>query len=121
MSDVKPVAWMPDVVFEALALKAAVNACVSAVKLIPEDVPLYSQESVTALQAEIESLRKDAERYRWLRDNPEHESAPYFDGSKWCVPCMTSGAGGFGGGVGEHRYETLDAPIDAAIAKERAK
>lgn len=56
-----------------------------------------------ALRAEVEALRKDAERYRWLRD-----------------PC--SGAervvlysrGDFGRGLMSHT--TLDAAIDAALA-----
>ena len=69
MSDVKPVAWMPDAVFEDLVLKALVNACVSVVKLIPEDVPLYNKAAVDALQAEIEALRKDAERLDWVQRN----------------------------------------------------
>ncbi len=69
MSDVKPVAWMPDAVFEALVFETTVNACVSVVKLIPEDVPLYNKAAIDALQAEIVALRKDAERLDWVQRN----------------------------------------------------
>ena len=60
-------------------------------------------EEITALRAEIEQLRKDAERYQWLRNNNWfangiiHE-APY-------------------GRTAHDSYEHLDAAIDAAIAK----
>jgi hypothetical protein len=58
---------------------------------------------------------EDAERYRWLRDNPEHENFPYFDDKKWCFPYLVSGP--VGGGVGLRRFESLDAAIDAAREK----
>jgi len=65
---------------------------------------------------EAERLEADAERYRWLRDNPTHESTPYFDDGKWLVPYLVSGAGGSGGGVGVKTFDTLDSAIDEAIA-----
>lgn len=37
---------------------------------------------VVALMAEVEALRKDAERYRWLRNHAPGESHFFHDGSK---------------------------------------
>lgn len=71
----------------------------------------------------IDALRADgpdAERYRWLRGNPE--SIPYRDERDfWCVPYLVSNAGGHGGGVGESRHKSLDAAIDAARAAQGGK
>lgn len=106
MSDVKPVAWMPDAVFEALVFETTVNACVSVVKLIPEDVPLYNKAAIDALQAEIEALRKDVERLEYLANDMQDMT---FNGVE----------------VLDFIEEDCDWPkawrkaIDAAIAKEK--
>jgi hypothetical protein len=66
------------------------------------------------LSGALETERADAQRFRWMRDNPA--SIPYRDEMDvWCVPYLVSNAGGHGGGVGESRHKSLDAAIDAAI------
>lgn len=74
-------------------------------------------ENVQKLKAERDALKADAERLEWMQDNPEHESAPYFDGGKWHIPYLVSGAGGSGAGVGTKTFDTLRAAIDAAREK----
>lgn len=110
MSDVKPVAWMPDAVFEALVFETTVNACVSVVKLIPEDVPLYNKAAIDALQAEIEALRKDGERWQFICQDAYETVVPHgvkIDGSRtaW-IPHLLVG-------------KSYEAAVDAAIAKEK--
>lgn len=65
------------------------------------------------LKAENEALRKDAERYRWLRD-PDNQCAVE-DDSDYYMPPMVCG-------YVEHEdiltHEALDTAIDAAMAKE---
>lgn len=82
----------------------------------PYETPTYAQQLVRAnhradvaererdqLRAEAEALRKDAERYRWLR-NPDQDAALVLDK-------MVSS------GVYEYRAgDELDAAIDAAMA-----
>jgi len=71
MSDVKPAAWMyPSVLatFEGReTFASAWSLEVTNVDTGEDAAPLYSQEIITALQAEIEALRKDAERWRALQ------------------------------------------------------
>ena len=62
------------------------------------------------------SLRRDAEYFRWVSANPEHPSMPYYDTGRWWVPYEVSNAGGFGGGVGATSFDSLA----AAIAKAKA-
>lgn len=61
-------------------------------------------EVALELLAENEALRKDAERYQWLR--PETGTGPNIQVSEW---------------IGPHEYrlhgEELDSAIDAAIGK----
>lgn len=40
-----------------------------------EDEPEWARSQITRLRAENEALRKDAERYRWIRDNHETDEA----------------------------------------------
>lgn len=61
------------------------------------------------------AVYEDAARYRWLRDNPEHPSVPYFGDGRWYIAYEVSNAGGFGGGVGAMPFDTLDAAIDVAM------
>lgn len=69
---------------------------------------------IAAALRESEELRRDAERFAWLRDNPGHRSVPYFEDGKWHAPYLVSNAGGSGCGVGLRTYETLGDAIDAA-------
>lgn len=66
------------------------------------------------LQSEIQALRPDAERYRWLRD-PDNQCAVE-DNSDYHMPQMICG-------YAEHEdiltHEALDKAIDAAMAKEQ--
>lgn len=66
---------------------------------------LHGASTVAALKAEIEALRKDAERYRWLRDGEIVADYPY--------PVMRMG----GSRVDDQTIwaDELDAAIDAAI------
>ena len=61
-------------------------------------VPLAVIEMVTSLEDEIERLRADAERYRWLKAN---------------IPIILSDV------PGNIEIEKLDAAIDAAMKEER--
>ena len=68
-------------------------------------------EAAAALReahAEIERLRKDAERYRWMRDNDTHTHGIIF-----YVPAQTTGVNKWIEGT------TVDAAIDAGIAGDR--
>lgn len=73
------------------------------------------EEKLAAAQAEIEALRKDAERYRWLRlgahddsDLDRWEHVGYVCGVSVCTDY----------GVQQTLYaEDLDAAIDAELAK----
>ena len=77
----------------------------------------WASEEITRLRAEVDALRADAERYRWLRGNSH--AIPYQDEMDvWCVPYLVSNAGGHGGGVGESRHKSLDAAVDAARAAQ---
>ena len=75
--------------------------------LQPAGAALESLEAagrhVALLVAEIESLRKDAERYRWLRENSSDYRLMEKDGY---------------GGSALFYCEELDNAIDAAISKE---
>jgi hypothetical protein len=71
------------------------------------------RQAAAALR-ESEEWRRDAERFAWLRDNPEHGSVPYFEDGKWHAPYLVSSADGSGCGVGLLTYETLGDAIDAA-------
>lgn len=63
-----------------------------------------------------DAYKRDAERYLWLKDNPDSPMVPYYDNGAWIIPCEISGSGGFGGGVGERRYYSLDDAVDAAMS-----
>ena len=67
---------------------------------------LHGASTVAALKAEIEALRKDAERYRWLRDGEIVADYPY--------PVMRMG----GSRVDDQTIwaDELDAAIDDAIS-----
>jgi type II secretory pathway pseudopilin PulG len=65
-----------------------------------------AESRAAALQKELEAARKDAERYRWLRDDAANQS------DSWAIGvypaderCIVTGA-------------ELDAAIDAALSKE---
>ena len=66
---------------------------------------------LAAKTAEVERLRKDAERYRWLRhgDNDELVLVTYERHTEMTPPCYLP------------RIEELDAAIDAAIAAQEPK
>lgn len=64
--------------------------------------PLYDEQALSALRAEVEALRLDAGRYRWLRDkSPDtwEVSVQIVDGVSEC--CLAS--------------QSLDESIDAAM------
>jgi len=67
---------------------------------------MHGASTVAALKAEIEALRKDAERYRWLRDGEIVADYPY--------PVMRMG----GSRVDDQTIwaDELDAAIDDAIS-----
>ena len=64
-------------------------------------VPFAAVLAINALCDEVESLRKDAERYRWLREQ------------EWIDDYVMQTYG-----IREHDPETVDVAIDAAMAKE---
>jgi hypothetical protein len=62
-----------------------------------------------ALRDELLAARKDAKRYRWLRDNADEPDDAYFylpSVWRWYSP---------GSGALNEQHETLDAAIDAAM------
>jgi hypothetical protein len=104
MSDVKPVAYfvtgMPSGE-PTLCFPDETEDCDVASDGRAKFLPLYSEGTITALQAEIEAMRKDAERYAWLRSR--------MPGAAYRVEGIIYSQGGSG----------VDAGIDAAIAKEK--
>lgn len=62
------------------------------------------------LKAEVEALRKDAERYRWLRKTESWEDAMMGIRDLWIVSSREEVANTDG--------DFLDAAIDAAMSKE---
>jgi len=69
--------------------------------------------AVLALIAENEALRKDADRYRWLRE-PARDVGLVLDKKTGHVPVDDMGFGGYG--IYEYRAgEELDGAIDAAM------
>jgi hypothetical protein len=66
---------------------------------------------------------RDTARLDWLEKayQGEHEHAPYFNDGLWRFPYLVSGAGGYGGGVGEATFNTLREAIDAALRGEGEK
>ena len=69
------------------------------------------------LLAALEAAEADSARLDWLNEHPE--SVPYLDDGLWRIPYEVSGAGGFGGGVGEMHHRTLRGVIDAARKEDR--
>ena len=65
---------------------------------------------VARLTAERDALRVDAERYRWLREQPNNTEAPRIDVVYWTVADESCNDGS---GL---RMTELDAAIDAARA-----
>ena len=69
-----------------------------------------ARDLIAAQQVEIEQLRKDAERYRWLREQDDSSEVfcMYGRNSNWgaCGHCEIYG-------------ELLDETVDAAIIKEK--
>lgn len=79
------------------------------------EVPEHVRQYIAAFEAEVERLRKDAERYRWLREQPNDTSAPRIDVVYWTAEDEATNAGE---GL---RLEELDAAIAAALAEHEAK
>lgn len=71
-------------------------------------------DAILKLLAEIEDLRKDAERYRWLRD-PDNQCSVEDDSDYYMPPMIC--------GYAEHEdiltHEALDKAIDSAMTKEK--
>ena len=65
---------------------------------------------------EVESLKKDADRYRWLSKNGE--LIPEFDGNDWVVIYLDNGAGGFGAGVFDAKFSTFCEAVDFSMSKK---
>lgn len=83
-------------------------------KAINFDYELHSSaaiEEIAQLKAENEALRKDAERYRWLRSRDSSDD-PELNVVRWARQSSTSATGE------SPRLEELDSAIDAAMGKE---
>ena len=70
-----------------------------------------AKERIEALDAENKALRADAERYRWLRVQPDDCSAPRIDICHWT--CEPGDSVNNGEGL---RFDAADQAIDAAMA-----
>lgn len=68
---------------------------------------------------EIQGLRRDADRYRWLNSEAACDSGmiPEFYGEKWSVIYLDNGAGGFGGGVCTAVFGSANEAVDFAMTK----
>jgi hypothetical protein len=73
-----------------------------------------AKERIEALDAENKALRPDAERYRWLRVQPDDCSAPRIDICHWT--CEPGDSANNGEGL---RGEAADQAIDAAMAEAK--
>lgn len=97
---------------------AAIHVDVRANKLIAPKLARYIAEAnpdtIRALLAEVEALRKKAARYEWLRAQPNNTDAPRIDVVYWTAEDEASNAGE---GL---RMEALDAAIDAALRAKEA-
>ena len=85
------------------------------------ELAVHSSRMLRAYAARLredDENAKDAARYRWLRDNLEHPSYPYFENGRWHIPYQASTALGFGAGVGVETFDTLEAAIDAAMREQ---
>ena len=69
---------------------------------------LNDKNTVQVLAAEVEALRKDAERYRWLREKVGVDLI-FGDYNPWLLSCNTD--------MTDLEKKTTDAAIDAAITK----
>ena len=80
--------------------------------------PLYGESPASIPAAKLERLRKDAERYRWIRDKSHSlETRQYGKGIVNGPSCYHEVEG-----IRELKYEgALDDAIDAAIAQEPKK
>lgn len=63
-------------------------------------------ETVTALRAELEAAKKDAERYRWLRDSRAEVGHPMI---------CTRAANGANTNISRFQHSDIDACVDRAI------
>ena len=97
--------------------EARVGICLKCNKAWPCDTAMVIHDLAARLREDDENA-KDAARYRWLRDNPEHSSHPYFENGRWHMPYQASTARGFGAGVGVETFDTLEAAIDAAMSEQ---
>jgi len=79
--------------------------------LIPDHEPSAADLRIAALEGEVEALRKDAERYKWLKENHCNDDAG--DGLLWFRF--------YSGDDYNGRTELLDAAIDAARAGKDQK
>lgn len=109
MSDVKPVAW------NRYALYVGWRNDLERQKNKHGEWVKYADAlaTETALQAEIEALRKDAERYRWLCGQDDSAAIQVLHAINWtnvAACCALT----FQGGKPE-----IDEAVDAAIAKEK--
>jgi len=66
--------------------------------------------------AQVAALQADADLLSWLEQNPEHKSTPYYEDGDWLIPVESSGAGGFGGGIGYYKFDSLRKAIAAAAS-----
>jgi len=118
MSDVKPVGFVQKAKLERLVSGYSVVAALYKDQFADE-VPIYSQKTITALQAEIEALRKDGER---------HVGLIQLIATGYMLVCGCNDPSGGpcdwivlradGTPVTDYYDESADA-IDAAIAKEK--
>lgn len=100
MSDVKPVVLDVARVHELISVYKEAYGPTNKQRA-RRDIVMYFIAHDAALQAEIESMRKDVERYRWLRSR--------MPGAAYRVEGIIYSQGGSG----------VDAGIDTAIAKEK--
>ena len=81
--------------------------------------PVYlAEHELGRLRAEVSELRKDAERYRWLRVKSLERDGPgedfYTKKQRWSVSWEMGGTGY------SFREKVLDEEIDSAIASEKS-
>lgn len=82
-------------------------------KIGTETFAVYTEvaNELDALRAEVEALRPDAERYRWLRGDTASDHSKRW--TQWEIRCWQAPRW-----TDDLRWGTLDAAVDTALAKE---
>jgi hypothetical protein len=105
--------WLKDSEYIAAVSPVDVLALIAENKRLAELLECAQGDCRQAMQI-IERLTPDAERYRFFRDSQQVTD----NGDGWSVMYLDNGAGGFGGGVCQADFTSLDEATDFAMSKQ---